>query len=188
MTASTGLSVVHAVRVPKALQWLFAMILIAIAIALAFARFGLHMTASTVLTGSMRPAFAPGDAVITRPIPVTSVRPGMVILATPHVGTTPYAHRIIAVKHEDSQILVQTQGDANPTPDNWEDVYTSTSTVSEVVATVPKFGYVLEAVHGRTTQRHVLPVAVAGLILTFAACAFVLFAGTSPRKPLEATP
>lgn len=188
MTASTGLSVVHPLRVPKALQWMFAMILIACAVALSFARFGLHMSASSVLTGSMRPAFSPGDAVITRPIPVTSVHPGMVILATPHAGTTPFAHRIIAVKHHDSRILVQTQGDANPSPDDWEDVYTSTSTVSEVVATVPKFGYVLEAVHGRTTQRNVLPVAVAGLVLTFAACAFVLFAGTSSRTQLEATP
>lgn len=188
MTASTGVSVVHAVRVPKALQWMFATILVASAIVLAFARFGLHMTASSVLTGSMRPAFAPGDAVITRPIPVTSIRPGMVILATPHAGTTPYAHRIITVKHHDSRVLVQTQGDANPSPDGWEDVYTSTSTVSEVVASVPKLGYLLEAVHGRTTQRNVLPVAVAGLVLTFAACAFVLFAGAFPTRPMEARP
>jgi signal peptidase I len=188
MTASTGLSVGHAVRVPRARQWAFAMILVTSALVLAFARFGLHMTASSVLTGSMRPAFAPGDAVITRPVPIASVHPGMVILATPAARTAPFAHRIIAVRHQDRRILVQTQGDANPSPDDWEDVYTSTSTVSEVVATVPKLGYVLEAVHGRTTQRSVVPVAVAGLVLTFAACAFVLFAGTSQRKPMEATP
>jgi signal peptidase len=188
MTASTGLSVGRAFRVPTALQWAFAVILVASALVLSFARFGLHMTASSVLTGSMRPAFAPGDAVITRPIPVSSVRPGLVILATPDARTAPYAHRIIQVKHKDGRILVQTQGDANPSPDNWEDVYTSTSTVSEVVTSVPKLGYVLEAVHGRTTQHAVVPVAVAGLVLTFAACAFVLFAGAPQRKPTEATP
>src|SRR3954447_13151757 len=144
MTATTGLSVGRALRVPKAVQWISAMVLVATALVLAFARFDLHMTASSVLTGSMRPAFAPGDAVITRPIPVSSVRPGMVILATPDARTAPYAHRIIEVQHKDGRILVQTQGDANPSPDDWEDVYTSTSTVSEVVASVPKLGYLLE--------------------------------------------
>jgi len=157
------------------------MFVLGVAVVIAFARFDLHMTMSSVLTGSMRPAFAPGDAVVTRPIPVTSVRPGVVILATPQGGTTPFAHRVIAVKRAPGRILIQTQGDANPGPDNWQDVYAPTTRVSEVVGTVPKLGFVLQAVNGHTTQRSVFPVAVAGICLTLATCAFVLFAGAGRK-------
>lgn len=167
---------------PAAVQWALAVAVLAAAVVLGFARFGLHMTASSVLTGSMRPSFAPGDAVITRPVPVTDVHPGTVILATPAGGTTPFAHRVVAVEHEGGSVLVRTQGDANPGPDDWEDVYTPTAQVSEVVGTVPKLGFLLEALRGHTTQRGVLPVGIAGTLLTFVACAFVLLAGT-PRRP-----
>lgn len=177
----------HPLRVPTVVQWAFALVVIATALALGFARFGLHLTASSVLTGSMRPSFAPGDAVITRPIPVRSVRPGMVILATPEGQTTPFAHRVVAVERAGGHVLVQTRGDANPAPDSWRDVYAPTSTVSEVVGTVPKLGFLLEAVHGRTTQRAVVPVGIAGTALTFVACAFILFARpVRPNQPLEA--
>ena len=169
------------------MQWALALGVVAIAVVVAFARFGLHMTTSSVLTGSMRPTFAPGDAVITRPIAVTSVRPGMVILATPAGQTTPFAHRVVAIKQVDGHVLVQTQGDANGAPDNWQDVYAPTATVAKVVGTVPKLGYLLEVVHGRTTQRNVVPVGAAGIVLTLAACAFILFAQPTP-KPLEASP
>ena len=169
------------VHAQKAAQWTLALLLLGAAVLVGFARFDLHMTVSSVLTGSMRPAFAPGDAVITRPIAVTSVHPGMVILATPQGGTTPFAHRVIAVKESGGSILVRTQGDANPGPDSWQDVYAPTSSVAEVIGTVPKLGFVLEAVHGRSTQRGVVPVGIAGTLLTFVACAFVLFAGV--RKP-----
>jgi len=161
---------------PRALQWTLAGLVIGIAIALSFARFGLHMTASSVLTGSMRPSFAPGDAVITRPTAVTSVHPGMVILATPEGSTTPYAHRVIGVKRDGGRVLVQTQGDANQGPDAWQDVYAPTARVSVVVSSVPKLGFVLETIHGRTTQRAVVPVGIAGGLLTFVMCAFILFA------------
>jgi signal peptidase len=167
---------------PRALQWTLAGLVIGIAVALAFARFGLHMTASSVLTGSMRPSFAPGDAVITRPTAVTSVHPGMVILATPQGSTTPYAHRVIAVKRDGGQVLVQTQGDANQGPDAWRDVYAPTARVSVVVSSVPKLGFVLETLHGRTTQRGVVPVGIAGGLLTFVMCAFILLAGTTRKR------
>ena len=179
-TASSDMSEPRSLRVPNTLQWAFAVAVVAIAIATAFARFGLHMTASSVLTGSMRPTFAPGDAVITRPIAVTAVHPGMVILATPQGQTTPFAHRVIAVRRTNGQVLVQTQGDANGAPDSWQDVYAPTTRVSKVVGSVPKLGYLLEVVHGRSTQRAVVPVGAAGSILTFAACAFVLFAQPIP--------
>lgn len=184
-SASTQLPQGGALRLPAALQWALAAFVFGFAVVLAFTRFDLHVTASSVLTGSMRPAFAPGDAVITRPIPITAVRPGMVILATPEGGSTPYAHRVIAVKHENGQVFVRTQGDANPSPDAWLDVYAPTSQVAAVIGSVPKLGYLLEAVRGHTTQRGVVPVAVAGLVLTFVACAFVLLAGRPRPNHLE---
>ena len=164
------------------LQWTFAGLLLGLVVVMAFARFGLHMTTASVLTGSMRPSFAPGDAVVTRPVAITSLHAGMVILATPHGSTTPYAHRVVAVKEDGGRIFVQTQGDANPGPDHWQDVYTPTATVSVVVGSVPKLGFLLETIHGRTTQRGVVPVGVAGTILTFVACAFILLAGTPRRR------
>lgn len=168
-------------RVRPFVRWTLALTVLGMAVAVGFARFDLHMSMSSVLTGSMRPAFAPGDAVITRPIAVTEVRPGMVILAAPEGRSTPYAHRVIAVKQAGGNVLVRTQGDANPGPDDWRDVYAPTSHVSVVVTSVPKLGYLLEALHGRTTQRNVVPVGVAGTLLTFVACAFVLLADV--RKP-----
>jgi hypothetical protein len=49
---------------------------------------------------------------------------------------------------------------------------------------VPKLGYLLEALHGRTTQRAVVPVAVAGTLLTLVSCTFILLADSPRRRTL----
>ena len=46
---------------------------------------------------------------------------------------------------------------------------------------MPKLGYLIEVAHGRTTQRGVGAVAIAGLLITVLASALVLVAGT-PRR------
>jgi signal peptidase I len=178
---SAGVSVARVRRATPVVHWLLAGAVLGAAAVMAFARFEMHMSAASVLTGSMRPAFSPGDAVVTRPVAVTSVRPGMVILATPAGETTAYAHRVVAVKHENGRVLVETRGDANPSPDSWRDVYAPTSRVSQVVGSVPMLGYVMQALQGHSSQSSVLPVAVAGTLLTFVACAFILFTGTTRR-------
>src|SRR5205809_3772097 len=68
----------------------------------------------TVLSGSMRPAFAPGDMVVVTPEPVRDVRAGQIIsyripIGDHHVQT----HRVVAVVHGGAHPSVRTKGDAN---------------------------------------------------------------------------
>ena len=163
--------------ITTALQWAAAIAVLMVAVGLAVARLELHVTVSSVLTGSMRPTFAPGDAVITKPVPVTHIRPGMVILATPRGETVVYAHRVTAVRHRGGSVVVQTKGDADAAPDRWQDVLTEAGTVPRVVGSIPRLGYVIQALHGHPTQRNVGPVAAAGLLVTLLACALILCTG-----------
>lgn len=171
-------------RVATAVQWTLAFALLAAAGLLGIARFALHVDASPVLTGSMRPTFAPGDAVITRPVAVDRLRPGMVIEAVPPGESAPYAHRVISVRRQAGTVVVRTRGDANSAPDPWRDTF-SQSTVPHVVGSAPKLGYVIEAVRGHTTQRAAVPVALAGLLVTALACALIL--STCPGRPVAAS-
>src|SRR4051812_19598751 len=102
MTVTTASSP-RALRLPDraaaGLQWAVALVALSLCVGLAVAKFALHMSAASVLTGSMRPAFKPGDAVITKPVAVSEIRPGMVILAAPQGEHTAYAHRVTAVQH-----------------------------------------------------------------------------------------
>src|SRR5207253_2946817 len=75
----------------------------------------------TVLSGSMRPVFAPGDVVIVTPEPLRDVRVGQVItyeipIADRHTET----HRVVRVLHRGSRPIVVTKGDANTTADPWK--------------------------------------------------------------------
>ena len=72
----------------------------------------------TVLSGSMRPAFAPGDMVVVTPEPVSTVRVGQVISYRIPVGDHHVqSHRVIAVLRRDGRVSVRTKGDANATGD-----------------------------------------------------------------------
>jgi signal peptidase I len=79
----------------------------------------LHVT--PVLTGSMRGAFNPGDALLTERVPASSLHVGEVVAAkvSPAVsdGTGQRVHRIVSLRHEGSSVVVRTRGDANPTVD-----------------------------------------------------------------------
>lgn len=82
-------------------------------------RTGLYRTV-TPLSGSMVPAFAPGDLLVLRPEPLTAVRTGQVITyAIPvddhHVET----HRVLKVLRGGPHPVIETKGDANPVPDPW---------------------------------------------------------------------
>src|SRR5918911_1560037 len=95
----------------------------------------------TVLSGSMRPAFAPGDMVVVTPEPVENVRRGQVIsyripIGDHHVQT----HRVIKVVRRGPHPLVRTKGDANPVADPWTAELHGT-TVWRVRAVLPKLGW-----------------------------------------------
>jgi signal peptidase len=114
----------------------------------AFALVGLHVSAQTVLTGSMRGTFDPGALVLTRPVAVSTVRPGDVIVFTPPGESAPYTHRVVTVSGHPEHPVLTTKGDANPSPDAWQARLTGT-TVPKVFGSVPHVGRLLLALHGR---------------------------------------
>ncbi len=99
-----------------------------------------HLGLSPVLTGSMRPAYSPGDAVITRPVDVHSLRVGDIAVFVPPGESAPFAHRITGVAvMKDGHVVVTTRGDANPAADPWRATLNG-SRVSKVVGVVPYLG------------------------------------------------
>ena len=74
----------------------------------------------TVLSGSMRPTFEPGDVIVVTPEPLRDVRVGQVIsyhipTGDQHVQT----HRVVKVVHAGAHPVVRTKGDANNSVDPW---------------------------------------------------------------------
>jgi signal peptidase len=95
----------------------------------------------TVLSGSMRPTFAPGDLIVVTPERVGDVRVGQMIsyhvpVGDHHVQT----HRVIAVVRRNDQTLVRTKGDANNAADPWL-ARLHGGTAWQVRAVVPKAGW-----------------------------------------------
>lgn len=115
--------------------------------ALALLTFSLHLGFRPVLTGSMRPAYGPGALLVTRAVPVSSVRPGMIVVFTPPGEHVQFAHRITTVTGSSSHPTITTKGDANPAPDPWH-AQLSSSTVPEVVAAVPWVGGLVTGMRG----------------------------------------
>jgi signal peptidase len=138
----------------------------------------LHLGMSPVLTGSMRPTFGPGDAVVTRMVPTSHLRPGDIAVIVPPGAHTPFAHRIRTVSQTAKGLVVTTKGDANPAPDAWRDLLTQ-SRVPVVVTHVPKFGYLLVAIRER--EWRALLIALLGLFITFLATRQILAAPSRPH-------
>lgn len=94
------------------------------------------LRAFPVLTGSMVPAFDPGDLVITVSPRVVAPEVGRVVVAEPYFTEggdrlPPIAHRIIGTQEGGWK----TQGDANPEPDGW--TVRDQDITSVVVTSVP---------------------------------------------------
>lgn len=97
----------------------------------------------TVLSGSMRPAFSPGDMVIVTPEPVRDLRVGQVISYRIPVGDHHVqSHRVIAVIRRGGQVSVRTKGDANNGPDPWTATLQG-ATVWRVSGVLPKLGWAI---------------------------------------------
>lgn len=137
----------------------------------AFAVIGLHVSTSTVLTGSMRGTFDPGALVITRPMRTSDVRAGDVIMFTPPGETTPYTHRVVTVTGDPAHPVITTKGDANPAPDRWK-ARLSQPTVPHVVAAVPHLGQWLIALQARGLRTLLL--AVLGTVLAVSGTRLIL--------------
>lgn len=143
-----------------------------------------HVGLSPVLTGSMRPTFAPGDALVTRPVPVTQLHPGMVVVFVPPGHADAYAHRIVSLGGTPTRPVITTKGDANPAPDRWR-VTLSTPTVQYVVGSVPKAGQALVWLHEPRWRAGVI--GVLGLLMTTLLTRSVLRTTPAPlRGPAHA--
>ena len=101
---------------------------------------GMYRT-ETVLSGSMRPEFAPGDLVVVTPERTRDVRVGQVISYHIPVGDHHVqSHRVIAVVRGGDNPLVRTKGDANSAPDPWV-AKLNGSTAWQVRTVIPKAGW-----------------------------------------------
>jgi signal peptidase len=121
-------------------------------------RLGLYRPV-TVLSGSMRPTFSPGDMVIDVPKPVSTVRVGQVISYQVPTGIHQVeTHRIVKILHGGAHPVIQTRGDANNWPDPWT-AKLEGDTAWRMVAVVPHLGYVVNFLRSGTLQRAAIFVA-----------------------------
>jgi signal peptidase I len=106
----------------------------------------------TVLTGSMRGTFNPGDLVVDVPVPVSQVRVGDVITyETPTPDHHVVTHRIVQVVTGGATPSIRTQGDANNAADPWTATL-SGSTAWKMKAVVPKAGTAIRFMRGGRVQ------------------------------------
>lgn len=97
----------------------------------------------TVLSGSMKPYFSPGDIVVVTPEATRDVRVGQVISYHIPVGDHHVqSHRVIEVVRGGDHPLVRTKGDANASPDPWT-ARLNGGTAWQVRAVVPKVGWAI---------------------------------------------
>lgn len=122
-----------------------------------------HLGAAPVLTASMQPAYSPGDAVLTRPLPVQSIRPGMIVLVVPPGESRAFAHRVLSVSGDPAHPTLRTKGDANPAADRWSVTLTSPA-APQVIGVLPKLGVLPIALS--TPRGHDFTLALFGLVLT----------------------
>ena len=97
----------------------------------------------TVLSGSMRPYFSPGDMIVVTPEPSRDVRIGQVIsyhipVGDHHVQT----HRVVQVVRGGEHPVVRTKGDANNARDPWT-ARLDGSTAWRVRLVVPQLGWLV---------------------------------------------
>lgn len=122
----------------------------------------------TVLSGSMKPTYAPGDVVIAREKPANQVAVGDVIMFnTPaKYGGSKVTHRVAAIKmDEDGAITIRTKGDNNNAVDPWNAVV-STPNVWVIEGRIPKVGYLANLAQSWWTT--LLAVLVSAPMLAFA--------------------
>jgi len=117
----------------------------------------------TVLSGSMKPDFAPGDMVVVTPEPARDIRVGQVISYSIPVGDHHVeTHRIVKILERGEHPVIRTKGDANNGVDPWV-ARLDDATAWRVSAVVPQAGRLIEWLRSPIT--HFLTVFLAPLLL-----------------------
>ena len=122
--------------------WL-AVLVIAGIFAVAGLTFAFHLSVRPVLTGSMRPTFSPGDAIVTRVVPTSQLKIGDIIVFQPPGETVDFAHRIVSITGPRADPIIRTRGDANPAVDPWH-ARIDAKEVPVAVAAIPYVGNLLK--------------------------------------------
>jgi signal peptidase I len=96
-----------------------------------------------VLSGSMRPGFSVGGAVISQRVPVDSLHVrDVIIFSDPYKPSEQIVHRIVKItKGPGGKLLFNTQGDANTVRDPWT-LQIKENYIYKVRWSVPLLGYV----------------------------------------------
>jgi signal peptidase len=90
-------------------------------------------------SGSMSPAISAGDVLLSRRIPASSARVGDVVtFPDPELQSRTLTHRIVAIRRSGDILLVTTQGDANPDPEQW--TVLAPAMIGRTIRVVPRAG------------------------------------------------
>ena len=146
----------------------------------AIAVIAFHIEIRPVLTGSMAPTYGPGAILITKPVPVTELRQGMIILFVPPGEHDEFAHRITSVRGNPAAPTITNKGDANRVPDPWHAQLTSTM-VPEVIGTVPWIGRLMVGLRGPV---QLFLIVLGGLVVGVSGTRWIL--RPRPTQPLAA--
>jgi signal peptidase len=100
-----------------------------------------HLQFEPVLSGSMRPTFAPGDLVVAKQVSTASLHTGEVVAFYPPGQAVPVMHRIVRITWAAGVPTIVTKGDANRVTDPWGEATLHSPTTYRFVAAVPKLGF-----------------------------------------------
>ena len=155
---------------------------LALSAALAVSVVTLHLGVRAVLTGSMRPDYGPGALLLTERVPVSTAKPGMIVLFVPPGEHSQYAHRITSVTGPKSAPVITTKGDANKAADPWH-ARLVTPYVNEVVGSLPGIGRAIVFLRG--TGQIVLAL-LGGIVAAWAGTRWVLGTRRPDRRGIPA--
>lgn len=120
---------------------------------------------AVVLTGSMRPAIAPGDLVVAKRVHPASLHVGDIVMFTdPQAAGRTLTHRVRAIDgRTDGSFAVTTRGDANTADEHWTS--RPDASVGLVETVVPKAGYLTHWLADPTAR--LLAFLTIGLLMLF---------------------
>ncbi|MEF8779568.1 MAG: signal peptidase I [Haloferacaceae archaeon] len=95
-----------------------------------------------VLTASMTPAIAPGDAVVVAERDPATIREGDVVTFLRGDGEVPVTHRVVGVVDSGGDVAFETKGDANDDVD--AGLVPAGNVIGVVLLTIPYIGYVIQ--------------------------------------------